>query len=191
VPTPDVRKLVRSTPAQAAGNRRRSEETARSSSSVAPVRRFATERRACLRGKRPLRRVGNAFGRLRGVCGRAREIRVLSNLGQPLRAEIDLTSAGEDADSMSVRLASPDAFSKANIDYSASLSTLRFTLDRRANGQPFIHVTSTRPINDPFVDMLLELNWSSGRSCANIRFCWIRPTCGRRASHRHSDRRDG
>jgi pilus assembly protein FimV len=36
-------------------------------------------------------------------------------------------------------------------------------MDKRANGQPIIRLTSTRPINDPFVDLLLELNWPSGR----------------------------
>jgi pilus assembly protein FimV len=88
---------------------------------------------------------------------------VLSALGQPLRAEIELTSgSGEDPASMAVKLASPDAFRSANIDFNPALLSLRFAVENRG-GRQVIRVTSTQPLNEPFVDMLLELSWNNGR----------------------------
>ncbi|WP_281909465.1 FimV/HubP family polar landmark protein [Massilia varians] len=91
------------------------------------------------------------------------KLTVLSALGQPLRAEIELTTtAGEDASSMAVKLASPEAFRAANIEFNPALLALRFNVEQRA-GRQFIRVSSTQPLNEPFVDMLIELSWNNGR----------------------------
>jgi len=91
------------------------------------------------------------------------KLTVLSGLGQPLRAEIELTtSAGEDPGSMAVKLATPEAFRSANIEFNPALLSLRFAVEDRA-GRKIIRVNSSQPLNEPFVDMLLELTWNSGR----------------------------
>lgn len=91
------------------------------------------------------------------------KLTVLSALGQPLRAEIELTtSAGEDPASMAVKLASPEAFRSANIDFNPALLSLRFAVEQRG-GRQIIRVNSSQPLNEPFVDMLLELTWNNGR----------------------------
>lgn len=91
------------------------------------------------------------------------KLTVLSALGQPLRAEIELTTtAGEDASSLAVKLASTEAFRAANIEFNPALLSLRFNVEQRA-GRQIIRVTSTQPLNEPFVDMLLELSWNNGR----------------------------
>ena len=88
---------------------------------------------------------------------------VQSALGEPLRAEIEITSLqpGE-ADSLNARLGSPEAFRAAGIEYSPTLMTVRVAMDRR-DGRPFLRLTSTRPIDDPFLDVIVELQWSTGR----------------------------
>lgn len=91
------------------------------------------------------------------------KLTVLSALGQPLRAEIELTAVTpEEAADLTARLAPPDAFKAANIDYNPALANLRFEIEQRG-GRHFIRVTSTQPVNEPFVDMLLELTWAKGR----------------------------
>jgi pilus assembly protein FimV len=91
------------------------------------------------------------------------KLTVLSALGQPLRAEIVLTtSAGEDPASMAVKLATPEAFRSANIDFNPALLSLRFAVEQRG-GRQVIRVESSQPLNEPFVDMLLELTWNNGR----------------------------
>lgn len=91
------------------------------------------------------------------------KLTVLSSLGQPLRAEIELTAVSADeASGLSAKLAPADAFRLANIDFNPALLSLRFDVDQR-NGRQFIRVSSTQPVNEPFVDMLLELSWTGGR----------------------------
>ncbi|OJX04693.1 MAG: hypothetical protein BGO72_13015 [Burkholderiales bacterium 70-64] len=89
---------------------------------------------------------------------------VQSALGQPLRAEVEVTALGrEEAGSLSARLASPDAFRQAGLEFNSALTSLRFAVDRRTNGAAVVRITSSQPINEPFVDLLVELNWASGK----------------------------
>jgi pilus assembly protein FimV len=91
------------------------------------------------------------------------KLTVLSALGQPLRAEIELTSvSSEEAAGLAAKLASPDAFRAANIEFNPALLSLRFALEQRS-GRQYIKVSSSQPLNEPFVDLLLELSWNNGR----------------------------
>lgn len=97
-------------------------------------------------------------------------IHVHSAYGQPLRAEIDVTATPEEYAGMSPRLAVKEAFRQAGIDYTAILQDLRFSLDKRSNGQPVIRVSSSRPVSDPFLDFLLELKWDGGQRVREYTF---------------------
>jgi pilus assembly protein FimV len=89
---------------------------------------------------------------------------VNSALGQPLSAEIELVSLlpGE-FETLAARVASPEAYTDAKIDYSPLLRSLRFAVDKRADGKPILKITSATPINEPFLDVLVEMNWPSGK----------------------------
>lgn len=91
------------------------------------------------------------------------KITILSPLGQPLRAEIDVNASSEEMVSMNARLASPEAFRQVGIEYAPGVSGIRFALEKRKDGQPYLRMTSDRPVNEPFLDVLVELTWSSGR----------------------------
>jgi pilus assembly protein FimV len=91
------------------------------------------------------------------------KLTVLSGLGQPLKAELDVAANRDELAGMSARLAPQEAFRQAGIDYPSVLLDLRFALEKRANGQAVIKVTSVKPVNEPFLDFLVELNWPSGR----------------------------
>ena len=91
------------------------------------------------------------------------KITVLSPLGQPLRAELDITASREELASMAAKLASAEAFKQAGIEYVPSMAGIRFVIDKRKDGRPFLRVSTDRPVNDPFLDILVELTWSSGR----------------------------
>lgn len=89
---------------------------------------------------------------------------VQSALGEPLRAEIDVPDINaEEAASLRVGLASGDTFRAAGVDVNSALSTLQISLQRRADGRAYLRLTSTRPVTEPFVDLIVEANWSSGR----------------------------
>src|SRR5215208_5178650 len=81
------------------------------------------------------------------------KLTVNSALGQPLNAEIDLVSVqANELDALSAKVATPEAYRDARIEYSSSLRLLRFSVEKRANGQPYIKLTSNAAINEPFVD---------------------------------------
>lgn len=89
---------------------------------------------------------------------------VQSNLGETLRAEIDITSlTPEEAANLKVHVASPDAYRAAGVDYNVVLPSTHAALLRRADGRPFLRLTSDKVVQEPFVDVILELSWSSGR----------------------------
>ncbi|MBC7684532.1 MAG: pilus assembly protein FimV, partial [Bdellovibrionales bacterium] len=91
------------------------------------------------------------------------KLTVLSSLGQPLNAEIELTAVTADqASGLIAKLAPSDAYRDANIDFNPALLSLRFAVEQRGSRQ-YIKITSSQPVNEPFVDMLLELSWGSGR----------------------------
>jgi pilus assembly protein FimV len=87
---------------------------------------------------------------------------VQSFLGQPLRAEIEIVSLqpGEE-DSLEARLASGNAFAQAGIEFNPALATIQFELTKR-DGRPFVRVSTRQPVNEPFIDLLVELRWATG-----------------------------
>ncbi len=103
-------------------------------------------------------------------------LNVLSALGQPLRAEVEVTSVSPDeAESLKARIASPEAFSRAGLQFKEALSDVRMDVENR-DGRYFIKVTSSRPINDPFVDLVVELSWASGTFSREYTFLLDPPT---------------
>jgi pilus assembly protein FimV len=87
-----------------------------------------------------------------------------SNLGQPLQAEIELVSVEKaDRGSIAARLASAEAFKTAGVDYPYALPKLKFEIVNRDSAQPRIRITSSQPVNEPFVTLLVEVVWSSGK----------------------------
>src|SRR5688500_948110 len=90
-------------------------------------------------------------------------LNVLSPLGQPLNAEVEILALrpGEE-DTLVARIAPLDAFTAAGIEPTAMLNTMRFAVERRGN-QRFLRLTTTAPVTEPFVELLIELQWRSGR----------------------------
>jgi pilus assembly protein FimV len=85
-------------------------------------------------------------------------------LGEPLSAQIDIPEINADeVASLRAVVASPDAFKAAGLDYNAALADLKITLEKRADGSYFLRLKSSRPVNEPFMDLILESSWASGR----------------------------
>lgn len=83
---------------------------------------------------------------------------VLSRLGQPFAAEIDLINASrDDLATLKVYLASPAAYEAANLRFDPALNALRLSVERRANGTPYIRASSLRRVSEPYLDVLVEL----------------------------------
>ena len=90
-------------------------------------------------------------------------IHVQSHLGEPLRAEIDITQiTAAEAGSLQATLASPDVFQAHGMELSPTARNVRVELISPAKGGSKIRLTTTSPVNDPFIDLILQANWSAG-----------------------------
>ncbi len=96
-------------------------------------------------------------------------INVFSGLGQPLRAEIELNATPQELQSLSARVANADAFQQANVTYSPLMNSIRLNVETRGN-RSVVRVTSDRPVNEPFLDLVVELNWAAGRALREYTF---------------------
>lgn len=92
------------------------------------------------------------------------EIRLHSALNERLDADIELLSvAAGDANTVSVTLAPPETFNQAGVDRASELSHLRFSVRQGPDGRHIVKVSSERPIREPFLDFIIEVNWRAGR----------------------------
>lgn len=92
------------------------------------------------------------------------KLSVTSALGQPLAAEIEVFAADKaEFDSLTASLASEQAFREARVEFAPILSSMRFSIERKPDGRAVLKLSTNRPVNDPFLDFVLELNWNSGR----------------------------
>jgi len=89
---------------------------------------------------------------------------VLSALGHPFSAEIELVSVSKaEMGSLSAQIAPPEAYRKANLQYNAALPGARVTIEKRPDGRPYLKITTSRPVTEPFIDLMIDLTWSAGR----------------------------
>ncbi len=105
---------------------------------------------------------------------------VLSALGQPLNADVQIVSLqpGEE-DSLRAAMASQAAFSSAGIQFNPALLGVKFAIEHRGD-QVLLHLSTSQPINDPFLDMLIELQWASGRLVREYTFLLDPPNYAKR-----------
>lgn len=91
------------------------------------------------------------------------EITVHSALNQPLKADIALVDVGGlTQNDLSVSLATADEFGSAGVERVFFLNDLKFTPILHGNRQ-MIRVTSSKPVNEPFLNFLVQLNQPNGR----------------------------
>jgi pilus assembly protein FimV len=93
------------------------------------------------------------------------QVQVKSALDQPLLAEIPVISeAGSDTAHLEVALASEEAYAHAGVNRAGLPTDLQLVVTANAQGQKVIRVTSTAPVSDTYLDILVELR--TGKSNA-------------------------
>ena len=93
------------------------------------------------------------------------EIEVNSFLNQPLNAEIPVISArAGEIDDLLVSLASREAFTRAGLERPRHLTELRFAVRKNEEGDKAVILVSTKTaVKEPFLNFLIEADWSKGR----------------------------
>jgi len=103
------------------------------------------------------------FGTQAWALGLGR-LTVTSALGETLRAEIEVTSiTPEEASSLKLRIAPPETYRAAGVEYNAALPSAQALIVKRPDGRSVVRITSERAVLEPFVDVIVEATWSSGR----------------------------
>ena len=93
------------------------------------------------------------------------QVQVKSALGQPLLAEIPVhPSSPAELKSLTVKLASSEQFARAGIVGGRTTIPLHFSVANTAGNHPVIRITSSVPVDDPYLDLLIEVNGKAGPS---------------------------
>ncbi len=87
-----------------------------------------------------------------------------SGLGEPLQAEIEVLLAPQESLSdLVVALASEQAYTAQAIKYNALYGTLKVALQQNEQGLMVLQLSSTTLISEPYLDLLLQVDWPAGR----------------------------
>lgn len=95
-------------------------------------------------------------------------LQIQSGIGEPLLAEIEVIDiSNEEMRSLKAQIASPGSFRQAGLEFNPSLRGATASLVNRGNGRRHITIKGENPVMDTFVDVILELQWSSGKLVKN------------------------
>lgn len=92
------------------------------------------------------------------------DVKLHTALNQPLAAEIELMQV-EDLTRTEIlsNLASKSDFARAGVERPSVLNGLQFKTEVSPNGKGVIKITSKDPIQEPFLNFLVEVHWPNGR----------------------------
>ena len=89
---------------------------------------------------------------------------VSSGLDEPLNGEIELISpTSHELKTLKTSLAAREDFDIAGVERNPLLFDITYSVIQHANGQHFIKLVTHKPVREPFVHFLIEVEWSGGR----------------------------
>jgi pilus assembly protein FimV len=88
---------------------------------------------------------------------------VMSRTGEPLNTEIEIVSIRDkEGESLAARVAPPEVYRSAHIAPIPPVEALRAVIERKSDGRAVVKVTSTEALDQPVVNLLVELSWAGG-----------------------------
>ena len=92
------------------------------------------------------------------------DIHLLSSLNAPLDAEIELVDVTpEEMQSLKAQIASRDTFAHYGLDWPVFLSSVQVHTKKSPDGRELIQLKSADAITEPFITLLVEVDWARGR----------------------------
>jgi pilus assembly protein FimV len=92
------------------------------------------------------------------------KLNVSSGLGEPLRAEIELLSVSpEELSTLVASIASEEAYVAQGITRLGIHNSIKVDLSKNTDGSPVLKLRSNQPISDPYLDVLIQVDWATGR----------------------------
>lgn len=109
-----------------------------------------------------------AFGSMSAHGLTLGRLQVLSAVGEPLRAEIEVAAAtAEESRELQARVATPRSFQQAGMEFNPALEGLAVNIEKRPDGRSFIVLQGQKPVQESFIDLILEAQWSADRVVRN------------------------
>jgi len=102
------------------------------------------------------------------------ELRLTSKLGQPLRGEIPVVAVKPGEELFSARIASYEDYTKAGLTLRPGVAGAKLEVVT-VKGKPVIVIKGTQPVNEPAVELLVELRWAGGHVFRTYRVLLDRP----------------
>src|SRR5687767_12124040 len=93
-------------------------------------------------------------------------LKLLSALGQPLRAEIDLRNAAK-GERIAARIASAATYKRYDLAFTDTAGVAKIAVRRRPGGEPYLSITTPARTNEPVVELLVELTSAGTTGIAN------------------------
>lgn len=87
-----------------------------------------------------------------------------SKLGEPLNAEIELLAVTPaELSSIQAALASEQVYQDQMLEKPAAYPFIKIEVGNNTKGLPILKLSSTQPITEAFLDMLIQVDWPTGR----------------------------
>ncbi len=91
------------------------------------------------------------------------DIHLLSALNAPLDAQIELQDVSADEiNTVQASLASRETFARYGLEWPGYLANVQVRTAHTSDGRAVITLKTVEPISDPFITVLVEVNWSRG-----------------------------
>ncbi|MDI1307868.1 MAG: hypothetical protein PSV17_00360 [Methylotenera sp.] len=92
------------------------------------------------------------------------KLNVSSGIGEPLKAEIELLSVTpEELSTLAASIASEDAYAQQGLPRLGIHNNIKVDIAKSADGSPILKIRSSQPVSDPYLDMLIQVDWATGR----------------------------
>ena len=89
---------------------------------------------------------------------------VNSGLDEPLNGQIELISpTAQEIRTLKTTLASREDFDIAGVERNPLLFDITYSVIQQSNGQYFIKLATHKPVREPFVHFLIQVEWNGGR----------------------------
>src|ERR1700751_5513528 len=100
-------------------------------------------------------------------------------LGQPLSARVELTAAQKDElDTLQAKIAEPSVYRDNNVQYPPGVARARVSIEQGPNNSYYLKVATPQALNEPYIDLIVEVNWATGRVVRNYTFLLDPPGAG-------------
>ena len=92
-------------------------------------------------------------------------LNVISGLGEPLNAEIELISTTpEELASLTAVIAPAEAYNAQGLERPAISNAIKIDVNSRPGGKSVLKLSTHQAVTDPFLDRLVQVDWSTWTS---------------------------